>query len=174
MTTTNDESVTQLPIGVWNVDPASSELGFSARGMFGLVTVHGHFGQFNGTLTIDGEGARGQLTVQTASLDTRNKKRDVHLLSGDFFDVKTHPTLTFELTGVKPVEPGELSISGVLRIRDNSLPITAPVKAATADDRVILETTVDVDRDAAGLGWSKMGMIKGKAHLTAKLTLRRD
>jgi len=33
---------------------------------------------------------------------------------------------------------------------------------------------LDVDRAAAGLGWSKMGMIKGKAHLSAKLTLTKQ
>jgi polyisoprenoid-binding protein YceI len=149
--TTTTESITQLPIGVWNVDPESSELGFGARGMFGLVPVHGHFGDFGGTLTTDNEGSRGELTVQAATLDTHNAKRDAHLRSGDFFDVESHPVFTFELTGVKPGAAGALLI-----------------------DRLSLATTLDVDRAAAGLGWSKMGMIKGKAHLTARLTLRKQ
>jgi polyisoprenoid-binding protein YceI len=172
--TTTTESITQLPIGVWNVDPESSELGFGARGMFGLVPVHGHFGDFGGTLTTDSEGSRGELTVQAATLDTHNAKRDAHLRSGDFFDVESHPVFTFELTGVKPGVAGALSISGVLRIRDNALAIEAPVEANTTADRLTLATTLDVDRAAAGLGWSKMGMIKGKAHLTARLTLRKQ
>jgi polyisoprenoid-binding protein YceI len=173
MTTTN-ESVAQLPTGVWSVDTASSELSFGARGTFGLVPVNGHFGKFSGTLTVDGEEARGVLTVQAATLDTNNAKRDTHLRSADFFDVESHPVFAFELTGVKPAATGGLSASGVLRIRDNELAIEAPAEATTAGDRLTLATALDVDRAAAGLGWSKMGMIKGKAHLSAKLTLTKQ
>ena len=168
-------SVTQLPNGVWNVDTESSELGFSARGMFGLVPVHGHFGQFAGTLTVDGDGARGELTIQAATLDTHNAKRDAHLRSADFFDVEAHPVLAFELTDVKLGAADGLSVSGVLRIRDTALAIESPVEATTAGSaRLTLATALDVDRSAAGLGWSKMGMIKGKAHLSAKLTLTKQ
>jgi polyisoprenoid-binding protein YceI len=175
MSTISSGSVTQLPTGVWSVDPESSELGFRARGMFGLATVRGQFGQFDGTLTIDDAAARGELIVQAASLDTHNAKRDTHLRSSDFFDVETHPTLTFELTGVEPTAAGDLSVSGVLRIRDNALAIKTPVEATTDDGgRLTLATTFDVDRAAAGVGWSKMGMIKGKAHLSANLTLTKQ
>jgi polyisoprenoid-binding protein YceI len=168
---TINESTTQLPTGVWKVDPKSSELGFTARGMFGLVPVRGHFAQFDGKLTVDEQSAQGELTVQSATLDTHNAKRDTHLRSGDFFDVESYPVFTFELTGVKPGADSGPVISGVLRIRDNSLPIEAPVQATTAGDRLTLTTTLDVDRTAAGLGWSKMGMIQGKAQLNAKLNL---
>lgn len=171
MSTTN-QPVTQLPLGLWTVDSKASELGFSARGMFGLVTVRGHFDTFDGTLTVTDEGARGELTVQSQSLDTKNAKRDAHLRSSDFFDVEAHPSFAFELTGVKPAGPNEMSISGVLRIRDSALAIEAPLKVTTGADKLTLETALDVDRAAAGIGWSKMGMIKGKAHLTAKLTLK--
>jgi polyisoprenoid-binding protein YceI len=175
MSTISSGSVTQLPTGVWSVDPESSELGFSARGMFGLAAVRGQFGQFDGTLTIDSAGARGELIVQATSLETHNAKRDTHLRSSDFFDVETHPTLTFELTGVKPTAAGGLSVSGVLRIRDNALAVETPVKATTdASGHLTLATTFDVDRAAAGVGWSKMGMIKGKAHLSANLTLTKQ
>lgn len=175
MTTASTAPLSQLPTGVWSVDANSSELGFVARGMFGLVPVHGHFGEFAGTLTVDGEGARGELTVQAATLDTHNAKRDTHLRSADFFDVESYPVLTFELTGVKPGTTGGAWLSGVLRIRDNTVAIEGPVEATTTgSDRLTLATTLDVDRAAAGVGWSKMGMIKGKAHLSAQLMLTKQ
>jgi hypothetical protein len=63
----------------------------------------------------------------------------------------------------------------VLRIRDNALAIDAPLTLSPdGPDRLTLSTALDVDRTAAGVGWSKMGMIKGKAHLSAKLTLNRQ
>ncbi len=173
--TTTSESVTALPIGVWSVEPDSSELGFGARGMFGLVPVHGHFGQFSGTLTVDEQGARGGLTIQAATLDTHNAKRDQHLRSADFFDVETHPTITVDVTDVRPASDGAFIAKGVLRIRDNALAIDAPLTLTTSDpSRLVLSTALDVDRAAAGVGWSKLGMITGKAHLDAKLTLTKQ
>ncbi len=41
-------------------------------------------------------------------------------------------------------------------------------------DRVRLDTKLSVDREAAGVGWSKMGAIQGKAHLGATIVLVRD
>ena len=174
-TDTKDAPVSELPAGVWRVDPASSELGFRSRGMFGLVSVKGTFGEYEGELSVDGAGARGELRIRAASLDTGNVKRDTHLRSGDFFDVQNHDTLTFLLAGVAPASDGGLELTGALRIRDNSLEVGAPLEVVSAlADRLTLRTTLSVDRAAAGVGWSKAGMIKGPAHLSAALTLVRD
>jgi polyisoprenoid-binding protein YceI len=172
---TTDDSVTQLPTGTWQVDAAASDLSFGARGMFGLVPVRGHFAAFAGNLTVDAAGAHGELQIQAATLDTNNAKRDEHLRSADFFDVDAHPTVAFELTGVKPGTNGRVALNGVLRIREQALAIEAPATVTLSGaDRLILATNLDVDRDAAGVGWSKMGMIKGKAHLSAKVTLTKQ
>jgi polyisoprenoid-binding protein YceI len=173
--TTTDAANTELPTGTWQVDSDSSELGFGARGMFGLVPVHGHFREFTGMLTVDPAGPRGELRIQAASLDTHNTKRDEHLRSADFFDVDAHPTVTFELTAVKPDLDGTLAVRGVLRIREHALAVTTPVTVvAEGSNRLTLTTALDVDRAAAGVGWSKLGMIKGKAHLSAKLSLTKQ
>jgi hypothetical protein len=37
-----------------------------------------------------------------------------------------------------------------------------------------LRTELAVDRAAAGVGWSKLGMIKGDAHLHAAIVLVRE
>jgi polyisoprenoid-binding protein YceI len=172
---TTNESITELPVGVWRVDPNAGELGFRARGMFGLVPVRGTFGDFDGTLTVDSAGTSGQLHIQSATLDTGNAKRDKHLRSADFFDVETHPTVTFELTGVKQAPAGAVTITGMLRIRDNALAIEAPAEISlTGSERMTLSTQLDVDRAAAGVGWSKLGMIKGAAQLSALITLIRE
>jgi polyisoprenoid-binding protein YceI len=173
--TTTDTPITELPVGVWRVDTNAGELGFSARGMFGLARVRGTFAEFDGTLTVAPEGASGQLHIRSATLDTGNAKRDKHLRSADFFDIEAHPTVTFELTGVKPAPAGSITITGVLRIRDNALAIEAPAEVSiTNPDRITLSTQLDVDRTAAGVGWSKLGMIKGAAQLSAQVILTRE
>lgn len=163
-----------LPDGIWKVDPSASRLTFRSRGMFGLVPVQGTFGAYEGELTTDGGDARGELRIQAATLDTKNKKRDHHLRSADFFHAAEHPTVTFSLIELVPSADGALQLSGTLRIRDNALEIQAPVQVTRLDDdRLRLDTTVSVDRAAAGVGWSRLGMIQGQAHLAASVQLVR-
>ena len=167
--------INDLPAGTWRVDPKASKLTFSSRGMFGLAPVHGTFRAYEGELEIDGAGTRGELRIQATTLDTKNDKRDKHLRSADFFHVTEHPTVTFSLLELMPSSNGALDLTGTLQIRDNQLRIQAPVHASQpAADRLRLDTKVSVDRTAAGVGWSKIGMIKGKAHLGASILLVRS
>ena len=163
-----------IPAGRWRVDAAASQLRFMARGMFGLAPVKGSFSDFQGTLVADDNGAHGTLEIAATSLDTGNARRDKHLRSPDFFDVENHPTVTFSLTTVSP-DAGGAQLSGVLKVGETELPLTAPLGVVlSAPDRLRLSTDVSVDRKAAGLGWSKLGMIQGSAQLSAELNLVPD
>jgi polyisoprenoid-binding protein YceI len=167
-----DAPTADLPEGTWHVDPIASKLTFSARGTWGLVAVHGTFGAYEGELEVDGRAAHGELRIQAATLNTRNEKRDTHLRSADFFDVTGYPIATFSLIELAPSADGTLALDGTLRIRDNELRVQSPVQASRpAADRLVLDTKVSVDRAAAGLPWSKAGMIQGKAHLGASIAL---
>jgi polyisoprenoid-binding protein YceI len=161
-----------LPEGTWQVDAKASSLTFSSRGMFGLVAVHGSFGAYDGELEVDGGDVRGKLHIHAATLDTKNEKRDAHLRSADFFDVTVYPIVTFSLIELVPSADGTLGLGGTLRIRDNELRVDGPVQTTRlAADRLRLETRISVDRAAAGVGWGRMGMIRGPAHLGASLVL---
>jgi polyisoprenoid-binding protein YceI len=142
--------------------------------MFGLVPVSGTFGEFEGELRADESGAQGELRIAAASLDTKNAKRDTHLRSPDFFDVEQSPTVTFTLSNIEQSDAGP-AVHGTLEIRQSSLDISAPLTVSPlGDDRLVLETSLAVDRAAAGVGWSKLGMIKGAAQLNARVTLVRQ
>ena len=163
---------TTLPSGTWRLDPASSELTFRARGMFGLVPVNGTFADASGTLIVGPDGAAsGELHIQAATLDTKNKKRDEHLRSGDFFDVEEHPVVTFAVTAIDTAPGGTATLRGSLKIRETTLAVSAPVEVSATGARIELRTALSVDRAAAGLGWSKAGMIQGQAHLRAAVVL---
>jgi len=156
--------------GRWRVDPTRSELTFGSRGTFGLVPVRGRFGDFSGEMTSADGDAHGELRIRAASLDTGNAMRDRHLRSPDFFDTEAHETLTFTLLGVTR-EPSGLALRGVLRIKGSELEVSAPLRLETQNGEIILSTELEVDRAAAGLGWSRAGMIKGPAKLAARVTL---
>jgi polyisoprenoid-binding protein YceI len=164
----------QLPHGNWRVDAEPSRLTFSARGTFGLLPVHGTFGSYEGELEVDGPQARGELRIDAATLDTKNRRRDTHLRSADFFHVTEYPTATFSLIELAPSPDGTFTLKGTLRIRDKELALEAPAHVSRPEaDRIRIEAKVSVDRAAAGVGWSKMGAIQGKAHLGASIVLVR-
>jgi polyisoprenoid-binding protein YceI len=160
-----------VAVGTWTVDQASSELGFMVKTMWGLAPVKGRFGSYAGTLDVGPDGAAGQLTVDTASLDTGLKMRDKHLRSPDFFDVADQPTLTFTPSAITPAADG-LTIIGDLTIGTATVRLELPVEVQRKDDgRLRLLATATVTREQAGMTWNRAGMIRGDAHLHAELEL---
>ena len=78
----------------WRIDPTRSSVEFRTPTFWGLVTVKGRFERYDGTLDLRRQPAV-DLTIEAASLDTKNKMRDKHLRSADFFDVENHPQVRF-------------------------------------------------------------------------------
>ncbi|MDO5499139.1 MAG: YceI family protein [Propionibacteriaceae bacterium] len=147
--------------GTYTLDPAHTEIGFVTR--HAMVTkVRGAFNDFSGTATTEAglQNARIDLTIQVASVDTRNPDRDTHLRSEDFFDVDQHPAITFTSTagGAAAAEP--LRGPGALPRQDVTRPVTIDFEfngAATdpfGNERVGLEGQVQVNRKDWGLTWN--------------------
>ena len=163
----------QLPDGVWRVDDQHSEIGFAVKEMWGLRTVRGVFGAYDGDLTVSGDSVAGELTIEADSLETENNRRDQHLRSPAFFDVERHPRIVFALTAVS-VRVGGLTAKGELAIGPTRVRLEIPVNAEEMTHGALrLEGRTTVSREAAGLAWNKLGMIRGDATLHAQLTLRR-
>ena len=78
----------------WRIDPTRSSVEFRTPTFWGLVTVKGRFERYDGTLDLRRQPAV-DLTIEAASLDTRNKMRDKHLRSVEFFDAEHHPMVRF-------------------------------------------------------------------------------
>ncbi len=116
---------TNLTSGTWTIEPAHSEVGFTVRHL-GLSKVRGRFNSFEGSVEVADRLAESTIaaTVDLSSVDTNNEDRDGHLRSTDFFDVDTHPKMTFASTSID-ADGTEGTITGVLTIngvsRDVSL-----------------------------------------------------
>src|SRR3954471_11435768 len=95
-------TATTIPTGTYTIDPTHSRIGFVAR--HAMVTkVRGSFNDFAGSGSFDAADppeSQLQLTIQAASIDTRNADRDGHLRSNDFFDMDSFPLITFVSTQV--------------------------------------------------------------------------
>jgi polyisoprenoid-binding protein YceI len=166
---------TDLPIsdGVWSVDPHRSEIGFAVKAMYGLLTVRGAFGAYDGTLTVRADRAAGELAINTDSLDTGNQKRDQHLRSSDFFDAERYPQIVFTTTTVTAGDRG-LTLTGELTIGSERRRLEIPVDVErSADGTVHLDGRTTVSRSAVGIAWNRLRMIGDDAQLHAQLTLTR-
>jgi polyisoprenoid-binding protein YceI len=157
--------------GVWQLDATTSSVAVRHRTMWGLVTVKGAFGTVAGQGEVGPDGsATGTVTVDAATLDTKNKKRDDHLRSADFFDVANHPEITFAVRGAKAGAGDTVEVSGQLTVRGVSRPQTLTARLAGADSGALtLETEFTVDRAEFGLTWNQLGMIRGLTTVTAAL-----
>jgi polyisoprenoid-binding protein YceI len=172
----NADPVT-LPVGDWRVVAADSELGFETRILFGLIPVRGRYSAYTGELHIDSAGrASGELRIDAATVATGIKKRDRHLRSTDFFAVEEHPHLRFELAALAADADGALMLTGTLHVRDEALPVAAPVSVEQAGpDKLRVDGDFNVDHRASGLRSSGVGWKKVPETLRVKaaLTLER-
>ena len=87
-------------VGVWNLVPAQSSVGFTTKTMWGIVPVKGRFTEFSGDAQItDAQTVFGHVDIKVASLNTKMGKRDKDLRSAEFFDVETYPDINVVVTG---------------------------------------------------------------------------
>jgi polyisoprenoid-binding protein YceI len=162
--------------GHWVLDPQKSSVGISHKTMWGLMNVRGTFSELSGEGDVGADGSViGALEVGTASVDTKNSKRDTHLRSADFFDADAHPRIMFTARNARVEESGGLAVSGDLEVAGTSRPLsfTAKVSEASANSAT-LTADIAVDRAEFGMSWNQAGMIKGPATVSIKAHFTRQ
>ena len=167
-----------IPTGTYTIDPTHSRIGFVAR--HAMVTkVRGSFNEFAGTGTFDADNPANshlQLTIQAASIDTRNADRDGHLRSNDFFDMEAYPEITFVSTAVEQAGDDEFKVTGDLTIKGVTKPVTIEFEyTGTAVDpfgnhRIGFEGKTTVNRKDWGITWNA-ALEAGGVLVSEKVTL---
>jgi polyisoprenoid-binding protein YceI len=164
--------------GTYVLDPAHTRVGFVAR--HAMVTkVRGQFDEFEGTAVVDGTDfakSSVQLTIQVASIDTRNEQRDGHLRSNDFLSMDEYPQITFVSTAVEQTDATSFDVTGDLTIKGVTNPVTIPFEfegAATdpfGNERVGFEGSVVINRKDYGVTWNAT-LETGGVLVSDKITL---
>jgi polyisoprenoid-binding protein YceI len=124
----------RIPTGRFALDAAHSNVGFSVRHMM-ISNVRGQFGKLTGEVSYDPERpeqTRLSVTVDVASIDTREEKRDAHLRSADFFDAEGHPHMTFVSRQARRRGEG-LELVGDLTIRGTTREVTLAIDDITPE-----------------------------------------
>ncbi|MCZ7590161.1 MAG: YceI family protein [Gaiella sp.] len=150
-----------LAPGSWHVDPAHSSVEFQVKHLM-IATVKGRFTDFTGTLEALEDGTlRATGTIQAASIDTHEPKRDEHLRSADFFEADAYPEITFASTEIVPAAKGDFRVLGDLTIRGITKPVelTGGIEGSGRDpwgnDRVALQVRGTINRSDWGLTWNQ-------------------
>lgn len=110
----------------WTLDKSHSGIKFSVRHMV-ISDVEGSFKDFDVTFKAEKDDftdAVIEATIQTASIDTDNERRDAHLKSDDFFNAEKYPTITFKSSKFEKTGATTYKIHGDLTIRDVTKPVT--------------------------------------------------
>ena len=110
------------------IDPVHSSVGFSIRHF--VSKVPGRFAKFSGTIAVDRENpanSRATATIDAASIDTGNQKRDTHLRNPDFLEVERFPAITFKSTSWKKTTDDTYEVTGDLTIKDVTKPVVLKV-----------------------------------------------
>lgn len=159
--TTALETFTGLT-GTYALDTAHTRLGFVAR--HAMVTkVRGAFNEFEGAASIDGDNPANStvtVTIDVASIDTRNGQRDEHLRGNDFLDVPNHPKITFVSTSVQHLGGNDFEVTGDLTIRGVTKQVVLPLEfQGSAKDpfgniRVGFEGSIAINRSDYGVTWN--------------------
>jgi polyisoprenoid-binding protein YceI len=149
----------------WHIDPAHSAAHFSVRHLM-ISNVRGEFTKISGSALInpaDPAKSTVEVTIEAASLNTREPQRDEHLRSADFFDVANHPTLTFRSNRIQALGAdhfkliGDLTIRGVTKeVTFDVLGPTASIKDPYGNVRAGIEATSKVNRKDFGLVWNAL------------------
>ena len=147
----------------WEIDSAHSSAGFAVRHLM-VTTVRGEFGKMSGKVSFDGKdfaGVKAAATIDATTINTREQKRDDHLKSPDFFDVATHPTITFTSKRAEVVGPrkfklvGDLTMRGVTKEVTLNVEATEPVKGMRGETRIGAQATTRINRQDFGVKWNR-------------------
>ena len=157
------ETTVEIPgyvAGTWAIDPVHSEVSFVVRHMM-VSKVRGRFDKFEGTIITAPDPLQSSVTatVDLSSVNTGEPNRDNHIRSADFFEVESHPTLTFRSTGVRP-DGDDFLLDGELTIRGTTRPITLKLEVngfgpdAYGGTRAGFSATGEINRHDFGVSYN--------------------
>jgi polyisoprenoid-binding protein YceI len=162
--TTASANTTSTTAARWTVDPGHSAVGFSVRHLM-ITNVRGEFEKYRGEVSYDPahpEATRIEATIETASVNTREARRDGDLRSPLFFDVENHPEMKFVSKSARAAGEGNLDVTGDLTIRGTTHEVTLAAREISAvqvdmrgTPRIGATASTKIKRSDFGMSWNK-------------------
>lgn len=166
----------------WNLDPAHTQVAFSVKHLM-ISTVRGEFTRTAGKVVLDEADitrSTVEATIDIASINTREEKRDAHLKSPEFFDVAKFPTMTFKSTKVVK-HGGGLKVTGDLTMHGVTRPVVLDVTGPTKEikdpwglARRGVSATAKVNRKDFGVSYGPDAVVSDMVTITIDAELVKE
>jgi polyisoprenoid-binding protein YceI len=144
----------------WRIDPLHSSAQFSVRHMM-ISTVRGQFGGVTGAMTYDPKNPTAssvEATIDCATVNTGEPKRDADLKTAEFFDVRRYPVMKFKSRKVAITGPDKLRVTGDLTINAITRQVvlevdepTAPVRDTQGREKIGVSGLAKISRKEFGI-----------------------
>ena len=147
----------------WAIDPVHSEIRFTIRHLM-VSTVKGQFQSFQGDLIYDHkleQPAAVVVEIRAESIDTGQVQRDIHLRSGDFFDVENYPHIRFASRHVESIGNNHYQVHADLRLLRETRQVVLDVtfegigEDPDGNMRASFSATTEINRHDFGLTWNR-------------------
>ncbi len=154
----------------YTIDSKHTNVEFVVRHLM-ISKVRGRFAGVSGTIEVPAGSdvpSKIDVTVDVASIDTREEQRDGHLRSPDFFEVEKYPNITFASSRIEG-EPSSFRIHGTLTIHGTSREVVLEAEfGGRGDDpwgnhRVGYEAHATISRKDFGMTWNQALELGGVA-----------
>ncbi|TAK36610.1 MAG: polyisoprenoid-binding protein [Saprospiraceae bacterium] len=124
----------------WSVDKAHSAITFNVTHLF--TPVEGRFQKFEDNFFFDPENlqeSKASFTIDVASVNTQETKRDNHLQSADWFDAQKFPSIKFASTRFEKKGDNSYVAYGKLTIKDVTKDVALPFKVLGIADHPMMK-----------------------------------
>jgi len=146
----------------YTIDPAHSSVGFAVKHMV-VTNVRGGFDKFEGKIlydAVDVTKSSVEVTIDAASIDTQNEKRDNDVRGDGFLATDQFPTITFKSKSVRKdgdglVVTGDLTIRGVTKEVEFPFVLAGPVTNPWGTAVIGVEAELEINRQDYGVSWNK-------------------
>ncbi len=147
----------------WTIDGSHSDVSFNVSHLV-VSEATGKFKKFSGELKAkndDFTDAEIAFSIDAASINTEDEKRDGHLKSADFFDVAKYPTITFKSKSFKKIDGnkyklvGDLTMHGVTKTVELDAIFKGTAKSPWGQTVGAFKLSGAVNRVDFGLTWNK-------------------
>ena len=111
----------------WSVDKSHSSINFEVRHFF--AKVPGAFEDYSADVNFSPENLNESsidVTIQVKSINTKNERRDGHLMSPDFFNAEEYSTISFTSDRIEAQGDNNFVAYGTLTIKDVSKDFELP------------------------------------------------
>ena len=148
----------------YSIDTTHSDVSFSVRHMV-FAKVRGHFTKWTAELAFDQADpskSSVNVSIDAASIDTREAPRDTNLKSPEFLDAEKFPKITYKSTKVERAGDKKYAVTGDLTIHGVTKPVKLEVeelgggKDPWGNQRVAFSAKARVDRGDFGLKWNQV------------------